>query len=400
MTPDVLSQKAEVRTRQDHLLRACLSERRTPTFIVQQTLCDVLVVLRELCFSVPDLAFRLSSEALVLWLFGMLWKAPLFDHAVGLIEELLADQPQTLDLALVPDLQPLLLSLSLRQLAHLCRVLALLVFEPEDRHMMESSKVLRSVEILQLRRDRMVCINPAIDRNQALLLGMPLLLGRLVKLLKVVNHGPPLLELSHTGMVAHLHVPPLEVLLMLGGSVHGMHDWARLDGLHDLAAQAPPQPQPQPLAGANAEADASSQAPAPGAGAGAGTGMGGAGVEAGGGLGAMVRGMPVAELMNLLAPLLSSPTPSELNVRQIVQLVQTMQALHGQQDGNNGPPNPVTPIVLQRLSRRHTPRTPAEAVNELQFNALLLIPHQVGRNSVRHTRPHAPPCLDRVCVPR
>jgi hypothetical protein len=78
-----------------------------------------------------------------------------------------------------------------RQLAHFCRVLALLIFEPEDRHLMESSKVLKSLDILQLRRDRMIRANSVIDRNQAIMIGIPEILPRLVMLLRVRQDGNP-----------------------------------------------------------------------------------------------------------------------------------------------------------------------------------------------------------------
>ena len=174
----------------------------------------MLVLLRELCFSVPDLAQRLAGQQLVLFLFTLLSHSAFFDHAVGLIEEILADQSQTFNIGNVPDLPGLLRGFSLRQLAHFCRVLALLVFEPEDRHLMESSKVLKSLDILQLRRDRMIRINSTIDRNQAIILGVPDILARLVKLLKVMNYSPPLSQLSHSHIVAHF--PPFEMLFLLG----------------------------------------------------------------------------------------------------------------------------------------------------------------------------------------
>jgi hypothetical protein len=53
---------------------------------------DVLLLLRELCFSVPDLAQRLFGQDLLLFLFSLMAFSSFFDHAVGLIEEILADQ--------------------------------------------------------------------------------------------------------------------------------------------------------------------------------------------------------------------------------------------------------------------------------------------------------------------
>ena len=74
---------------------------------------------------------------------------------MSLLEEILAVRIETFSLALVPDLYALIAKFTARQLAHFCRVLSLVLFEPEDRQIMEGSQVLRSLDLLQLRRDRM-----------------------------------------------------------------------------------------------------------------------------------------------------------------------------------------------------------------------------------------------------
>ncbi len=61
---------------------------------------------------------------------------------------------------------------------------------------MESNVVLQSRDILHYRRDRLLCPNPNCDRNQALLLNLPCVLRRLVQLLRVMNHAPPIHELA------------------------------------------------------------------------------------------------------------------------------------------------------------------------------------------------------------
>lgn len=50
----------------------------------------------------------------------------------------------------------------------------------------------RSMELLQLRRDRVVRADSVIDKNQALVLSSPNLLPRLMELLRVMNYNPPL----------------------------------------------------------------------------------------------------------------------------------------------------------------------------------------------------------------
>lgn len=48
------------------------------------------------------------------------------------------------------------------------------------------------MELLQLRRDRVVRADSVIDKNQALILSAPNLLPRLMELLRVMNFNPPL----------------------------------------------------------------------------------------------------------------------------------------------------------------------------------------------------------------
>ena len=50
----------------------------------------------------------------------------------------------------------------------------------------------RSMELLQLRRDRVVRADSIIDKNQALILSAPNLLPRLMELLRVMNFNPSL----------------------------------------------------------------------------------------------------------------------------------------------------------------------------------------------------------------
>lgn len=52
------------------------------------------------------------------------------------------------------------------------------------------------MELLQLRRDRVVRADSIIDKNQALILSAPNLLKRLMELLRVMNFNPPLAMLG------------------------------------------------------------------------------------------------------------------------------------------------------------------------------------------------------------
>lgn len=60
------------------------------------------------------------------------------------------------------------------------------------------------MELLQLRRDRVVRADSVIDKNQALILSAPNLLPRLMELLRVMNFNPPLAVFGESHR-AHSH---------------------------------------------------------------------------------------------------------------------------------------------------------------------------------------------------
>ena len=120
-----------------------------------ETWNEMLVILREVSYSIPSLSERVFDQDHVVFLFTMLAHRSVFENSVSLLEEILAVRTDTFSLALVPELYSLITKFTARQLAHFCRVLSLVLFEPEDRQIMEGSQVLRSLDLLQLRRDRM-----------------------------------------------------------------------------------------------------------------------------------------------------------------------------------------------------------------------------------------------------
>lgn len=61
---------------------------------------------------------------------------------------------------------------------------------------MEGCQVLRSLELLQLRRDRVAKSSNIVERNQCLIIDMPDLLNRFLTLLRVANYGPNLADLA------------------------------------------------------------------------------------------------------------------------------------------------------------------------------------------------------------
>jgi hypothetical protein len=130
----------------------------------------------------------------------------LFESAVSLAEELLAVSPRTFNLALVPNFYALFDGLSSVQAAHLCRLVALLVFEPEDRIRLElaahagtgsssdssesaqQQQPVRSIELVQMRRDRMSRPCPYIDINQVLCCAVLISLNSMQNIATGENH--------------------------------------------------------------------------------------------------------------------------------------------------------------------------------------------------------------------
>jgi len=155
-----------------------------------ETWNEMLLILREVSYSIPSLSERVFDQSHVVFLFTMLAHRSVFEHSVSLLEEILAVRIETFSLVLVPDLYTLITKFTPRQLAHFCRVLSLVLFEPEDRQIMEGSQVLRSLDLLQLRRDRMAKACTIVERNQCLMIQMPLFLDRMVCLMKVINYAP------------------------------------------------------------------------------------------------------------------------------------------------------------------------------------------------------------------
>ncbi|CAN0170088.1 unnamed protein product, partial [Ectocarpus fasciculatus] len=182
-----------------------------------------LVILRELCFTDQDLSERLGSPELILYLLTLMAYQGVFDLAVGLVEEILAVKSSTYFLGEVPELHSLVENMTSQQLAHFSRVLALLVFEPEYRQLMESAHVLRSMELLQLRRDRVVRADSIIDKNQALILSAPSLLPRLMELLRVMNYNPSLATFDEQAVeLEQAHISQVRISVVAGdGTAEG-----------------------------------------------------------------------------------------------------------------------------------------------------------------------------------
>lgn len=229
---------------------------------------EALASLRELIFAIPTLVENgtvLENGDFLPFLFTLLAHDSCFDGAAALIEEILSlmsHSPQaqaaaeegdavgdggpsipplgrvapvtTFFLGNVPDLYKLWGGFNCRQLAHFCRILALLVFEPEDRQLLESPAVLKSLELLQLRRNRAVRAgrDSTVDMNQAILLGDTELTKRMLKLLRVMNYAPSVRRSSPYHVMAHFPFIA-DTLVMLG--LNEIDSWEEIDRLETLA---------------------------------------------------------------------------------------------------------------------------------------------------------------------
>jgi len=466
-----------------------ISAKLAPTFN------EVMACLREMAYAMPDLV-ALGGEMneggrFIPYIFTMLSHDTLFDGAASLIEEMLSLQSQvggpagltaaginsghsagnatdggfsattsaassacalggvftphppppslTFSLTQVCDLYELWSSFNPRKLAHFCRILALLVFEPEDRQLMESPSVLKSVELLQLRRDRAARSGGgaapgggdgcAVDRNQSIMLGDEKLIGRLLSLLNVMNYAP---NMSRGASAYHVmaHFPWIaDTLLMLG--LGELEDWDEVRRLDRLSRSAGDQTRPSelgsvarmleslagPLLNPTTNAGQSNDL-AQGLGLGGGDGAGGGGgnpnathlghiiqvINAAQRAGVIVgqrRGRPggasnaTSQTQSQASANTTTENPADnpsVSIRTVPVGNESSDGaaaarvvVEVQQGGENDQPSParasrggggLTTGNSSRQDRRRLSHE-ADAANELQFNALLLAPYQV-----------------------
>eukprot|EP01112_Ceratiomyxa_fruticulosa_P018786 TRINITY_DN6059_c0_g1_i1.p1 TRINITY_DN6059_c0_g1~~TRINITY_DN6059_c0_g1_i1.p1 ORF type:complete len:940 (+),score=211.94 TRINITY_DN6059_c0_g1_i1:135-2954(+) len=144
-----------------------------------------LSILREVSYTNLVLANRISSDNnLIIFLFGLLSNHHLFDPTVSLLEEILPTRSSPFDLGSVPQFYNLLNGFSKTELGLFCRVVAMLVFDPEDREKMEHEAA--SLELLYMRGKERILGRGirTVDRNHALLIGFRDFLPRLLYLLR------------------------------------------------------------------------------------------------------------------------------------------------------------------------------------------------------------------------
>lgn len=185
---------------------------KCPDSLETNVLIEICMILRECCMSSVDVCTTLSAlDDLLLFLFSTLKRSSSvrrtnsqissFESVCALAEELLATRHLPFDLRLIDeDLESFLTPFGPRQLAVFSRILALLCFDPEDRRLMEQGTVLRSIELLNRRVDRMSNMPRAeangkstskslnlVDQNHVVLISVPTFVPRMVQLLRMAS---------------------------------------------------------------------------------------------------------------------------------------------------------------------------------------------------------------------
>ncbi len=313
---------------------------------------EVMALLRELVFVIPNMADNFIADCHLSFMFTMLGHRHLFESTMSLVEDILAIKVDTFDLSKVPNLYALLDGFSSRQMMYFCRLLALVLFESEDRQIMECTHVLRSLDLLQLRRDRMAKISNIVERNQCLILQMPRMLEKMILLFKIVNHGPPLSKLVHHNIPQTL-TDLLQYVPATWTGENFQREWEMYNYLDELTKKhehnrppinkslSPPRSSPSSSAIVMNEEDQETE-----------------------------------RVMEQLLSVFSPPTgAASTMMAHILGIMQTASDLNiATITPSNLNPYGI-PAVFRRIPRSY--HTYREAKNELQFHAMLLIPQQV-----------------------
>lgn len=256
---------------------------------------------------------------------------------------------------------------------------------------MESAKVLKSFELLQLRRDRLTRAHVnAVELNQGLMIGMPNFLKRMVNLLRILNYGPTVTEYVRHNIAG---TSPLssDVLSYLSGR-SGPEEWPHYDRLCEIAAAGP----------SSTASSAGAGNTAVGAGGSTSSGRSSDDWDLTGSASAWNNATidnADEEMMNQLLEAFSSnargnaqnrdPIDSLMNVLQIANRIGLTS------NRNNG--NDADGLILLltqmaaasrgggagrsarqgRTGSDYSSYTPTDARHELQFQAMILAPHQV-----------------------
>ena len=317
---------------------------------------EILIILREICYAIPTLADNIFTREHITFLFTLLSHGAIFENAMNLLEEILAVRVDVYSLAGIPDFYRLVDKFSVRQSAHFCRVLSLVLFEPEDRQIMEGQHVLRSVDLLQLRRDRMAKANNIVERNQSLIIKMPGMLQKLVRMLTYVNYGPSLGDITRNNIIGQLNMNQGDVFQFLSPTRDAALEWEhyhQLDQIYKASLASPSEAEvDEPVE----DEDSNS------------TGLNSLITE----LQNISGASDIDYLNSVIGGAGSADTNGTPNVdiNGFISLMHLVQELGMPSRGMRG----------NNTARSNSPRsgiTPVNAKKELQFHAILLSPHQV-----------------------
>ncbi|RYH17059.1 hypothetical protein EON65_29170, partial [archaeon] len=200
-----------------------------------EVFCIVLVLIRELIVTNASIAEQFFDDSLIATLMTYLSHKQIFDHTMNLLEEILAIRHETFPLSAVPDFTQLVEGFSSPQLSHFCRILSLVVFEPEDRQLLDNAaqgqQAPKSFEVLILRQRRMSRnASLVLEQNQCLVIELPCLLQRLVTILSIICLGPNLQEQLTSSLLNHLPLGSEIMELKLSQGTGGSREeWRELD---------------------------------------------------------------------------------------------------------------------------------------------------------------------------
>ena len=102
---------------------------------------QLFVVIRELIYPFASIVLHSISKYHMHCLFNLMVYPTVFEACVSLSEEIFAAKTDCLDLTEIPKVDVLFNQFNPRQLAIMCRLWSLLLFEPEERANMEGCKV-------------------------------------------------------------------------------------------------------------------------------------------------------------------------------------------------------------------------------------------------------------------
>ena len=212
-----------------------------------------MTILKELSFNVACLNRGLGQRSDVLRMaVDFMKNQKTFDGAVGLVEELIVGRDEVVLIPrVVPQLGEVLTMMSPRQLSLVCRVLALLVYENEEKKQelleegyfdankfegngaVSKREEIRAVRLLRLRR--LQCPDTpegtVEDQNHKFLVGVPKFISRLVRLLRMGTEA----NTSYPNAATTVSTNPDPYLVGMGAMTESVEEWQEGNSRNDAS---------------------------------------------------------------------------------------------------------------------------------------------------------------------